>query len=246
MVRFGSEEEYRARRGDAAFWTPHVRSILERHGMPAPAPVAGFNATYPTFLCDGYVVKLFGYAGPWRRGHAAERAAYATIADDPLVAAPAVVAQGALFDDEEAPWPYLITTCMHGVSWPDAGLDERQGLDAAAALGEQVRRIHGLAPDGGVPRIEDWNAPSVAEAAQRSSLPPHLVEQSEEYVARLGAPDRVFVHGDLCANHVFFDGDRYAGIIDWGDALVADRHIELIQIYRECARRLGPERCVHF
>jgi len=40
-------------------------------------PVAGFNATYPTFLYGDLVVKLFGYLQPWRGSHAAERAAQA-------------------------------------------------------------------------------------------------------------------------------------------------------------------------
>ena len=31
--------------------------------------------------------------------------------------------------------------------------------------------------------------------------------------------------------HVFIDGGRLAGIIDWGDAMLTDRHSELIKLY---------------
>lgn len=68
-------------------------------------------------------------------------------------------------------------------------------------------------------------------AAEQSSLPPHLIAQIDDYLARLGSCDRVFVHGDLVANHVFVENGRFAGVIDWGDAMVTDRHYELGKLY---------------
>lgn len=35
------------------------------------------------------------------------------------------------------------------------------------------------------------------------------------------------MHGDITEDHVFVDGDRLLAVIDWGDALVADRAYEL-------------------
>ena len=32
---------------------------------------------------------------------------------------------------------------------------------------------------------------------------------------------------------MFVENGRFAGIIDWGDAMVTDRHFELIQVYRD-------------
>ncbi|MHA1565258.1 MAG: phosphotransferase, partial [Alphaproteobacteria bacterium] len=80
---------------------------------------------------------------------------------------------------------------------------------------------------------EDWQSLNVAAAAQQSSLPPHLIAQIEGYLEQLGPFDRVFVHGDLCANHVFVEQGRLTGIIDWGDAMITDRHYELIQLFRD-------------
>ena len=74
-------------------------------------------------------------------------------------------------------------------------------------------------------------------AAHRSSLPPHLAAQAAEYVARLGPPDPVVVHADLTQNHAYVDEHgRLVGLIDWGDMLVADRHLEIIQVYRDMFR----------
>ena len=57
--------------------------------------------------------------------------------------------------------------------------------------------------------------PAYHTSARGRSLPPHLVAQVDDYLARLGAIDRVFVHGDLCANHVYVENGGLAGIIDW-------------------------------
>jgi aminoglycoside phosphotransferase (APT) family kinase protein len=73
----------------------------------------------------------------------------------------------------------------------------------------------------------------VAAAAERSSLPRHLIAQIDGYLARLEPFDEVFCHGDLVADHVFVDNGRLVGIIDWGDAMVTDRHYELIQPCRD-------------
>jgi hygromycin-B 7''-O-kinase len=103
------------------FWWPYVAEILERHDLAAAArePVAGFNATWPTFVYGDVVVKLFGSSPrSWRASHAAERAAQDMFATGPEIAAPSLLGEGRLYDDVEAPWPYLVTTPMSGVaSW---------------------------------------------------------------------------------------------------------------------------------
>ncbi len=111
--RFASIQEYVSRLGDVGFWWPYVAEILERHDLAATGePVAGCNATYPTFLYGDVVVKLFGYSRSWRASHAAERTAQRLVATDPEIAAPRLLGEGRLYDDVGAPWPYLITTRM--------------------------------------------------------------------------------------------------------------------------------------
>ncbi|MBW2242827.1 MAG: AraC family transcriptional regulator ligand-binding domain-containing protein, partial [Deltaproteobacteria bacterium] len=121
---FKSIREHVSCLGDVGFWGPYVAEILERHdlGGAERKPVAGFNPTYPTFLCGDVVVKLFGYSRAWRKSHAAESAALALVATNPEIAAPRLLAEGRLVDNLDAPWPYLATTRMSGVSWRDAEL----------------------------------------------------------------------------------------------------------------------------
>jgi hygromycin-B 7''-O-kinase len=231
---FASIQEHVARLGDIGFWWPYVGEILGRHDLAGAGrePVAGFNATYPTFLYGDLVVKLFGYLRSWRASHAAERAAHALVATDPEIAAPRVLADGQLYDDVGAPWPYLITTRMSGIDSLRAELSTEEWLSVAAELGTQVRRVHALRPSG-VATDADWPALDITAAAEQSSLPPHLIAQIDDYLAGPESFDRVFVHGDLVAMHVFVENGRLTGIIDWGDAMVTDRHYELIQLYRD-------------
>ena len=231
---FGSKQDYVSRLGDPGLWGPCLSRILDRHGLTRSAaePEAGFNPTYPTFLHGDVVVKLFGYVGGWRRSHAAEQAALALVASDPQIAAPRLLAEGRLFDDAEAPWPYLVTSRIAGVASRRADLSAEQRHSLARDLGRQVRQVHALDPSGMVKHV-DWQHLDVAAGAESSSLPPHLVAHIGDYLARLEPFDRVFVHGDLVAGHVFVENGCLAGIIDWGDAMATDRHYEIIQIHRD-------------
>ncbi len=231
---FGSNKEYISRLGDVGFWRPYVAEILDRHDLVRAGgePVAGFNPTYPTFLFGDVVVKLFGRSRAWHASYAAESAAHVLVATDPEIAAPELLAEGQLYDDVDAPWPYLVTARMAGVSWREARLPAEQRLSVAVDLGRLVRRVHALPPSS-VLKHENRPDLNVAAAAEQSSLPSHLIAQIEDYLAGLGPFDPVFVHGDLTATHAFVENGRLVGIIDWGDATVIDRHYELIQLYRD-------------
>jgi hypothetical protein len=230
--QFESLQDYVSRLGDVAFWSPYVTGILQRLSLSdaGQEPTAGYNPTWPTFLCGGSVVKLFGYHTTWQETFVAERGALALVSTDPWIFAPGLLGEGSLFDDEA--WPYLVTTRVPGLaSWPNEPSEE-EWPSIAAELGLLVKRLHALRPSG-VATDAEWPDVDVVGAAERSSLPPHLVEQVKEYVAQLGPFDRVFVHGDLVAQHVFVQNGRLTGIIDWADAIVTDRHYELIQVFRD-------------
>lgn len=241
-LSFASVQEYASRRRDAAHWAPYVLQALRRAGLvEACGDVApGFNPTFPTFLVGDLVVKLFGCVPGWSESYAAERGALMQAASEPDVPVPRLLAEGRLFEDAAIPWPYLVTARLPGASWRDAdpSTDRRHAL--AAVVGHVVRRLHALEPPRALPRVE-LHALDVVAAAARSSLPPHLVSQVADYVGGLETSAPVFVHGDLVAAHVFVEERRVTGLIDWGDAAVADRHYELIQVYRDlfdCDREL--------
>jgi hygromycin-B 7''-O-kinase len=139
---FATLQEHVSRLGDVGFWWPYVAEILERHDLAAAArePVAGFNATWPTFVYGDVVVKLFGYSPrSWRASHAAERAVQNMVATGPEIAAPSLLGEGRLYDDVEAPWPYLVTTRMSGVASWRAELSTEQRRSVAAELGHRLR-----------------------------------------------------------------------------------------------------------
>jgi hypothetical protein len=68
------------------------------------------------------------------------------------------------------------------------------------------------------------------------SLPPHLIGQIDSFLVGLEPTDRVFIHADLTADHAFVDGGRLTGIIDWGDAMLTDRHLELAALHLDAFR----------
>jgi aminoglycoside phosphotransferase (APT) family kinase protein len=82
--------------------------------------------------------------------------------------------------------------------------------------------VHALDPGVEVPEddttLEDW----LAEADLVATVPP--------------APPRVFIHGDLGAEHIFVDGGRVTGVIDWGDAVIGDPDLDRGRLRRD----LGP------
>jgi aminoglycoside phosphotransferase len=145
-----------------------------------------------------------------------------------------------LYDDHEAPWPYLISARVPGIASWQAKLSTAQQDVLVTALGRQVRYLHTLVPSREFADAS-WKGLDPVEAAKRSSLPLHLITQIDNYLARTDANDCVFTHGDRVANHIFVQDSQLSGIIDWGDAMVADRHYELVQVFLgtfDCDKRL--------
>ena len=228
-----SEDAYRALRGDVTAWSPLVEDVLDRHDLrEAEAEiVGGHNPTYPTFVVGDVVVKFFGFVPTWRMTHAAERAAMTMLLRDPQIRAPRLLATGELREDAHAPWPYLVISRIPGRSIEDTTLTDAQRGALAWELGEQLKRVHTLPPSDAMQAIA-WDPVDLSSALARSSLPPHLIEQASDYVSAIPAAAPCFLHGDLAGQHVFVERKTFRGFIDWGDAVVADPHLELIQLYR--------------
>lgn len=218
---------------DPEYWWPYIAEILHRHGLSSASDIeAGYNSTYPTFLCSEVVIKFFGGANRWHDRYEAERAALTVASTDPSIGASTLLASGYLYPDTTESWPYLVTALVPGQAMWRLDLTQEQRLSIATQLGQRVHRIHQLPPNG-LSWHEDWSGVDITEAAEHSSLPPHLVAQAAGYVERLGPFDRTVVNGDIVANHVYVQDGEITGIIDWGDTTVTDRHIEIIQIFRD-------------
>jgi aminoglycoside phosphotransferase (APT) family kinase protein len=224
---------YRARLSDAAFWAPYVAVVLRRHGLPGGTPRSGTPGSFPTFLVGDYAVKLFGEHFAGATDYTTECAVYEVLGRAPPLPVPALVGTGYLFEGAAPdvwPWPYLVTTRIGGDPWRTAAAapDARRAL--ARQLGAVMRAVHELPHPPALVRERDPFAELRATCAERhrawGTLPPHLVAQIDGYLAE-PSPERRLVHADLHADHLFTDGARITGIIDWADALVCDPYYEL-------------------
>jgi hygromycin-B 7''-O-kinase len=243
---FSTRDEYRARLADPSFWTPYVFEVLRRHELPLVQPETGSIGTFPTFLVGRYVVKLFTptLAKPFGTlfdgtiCHQVEIAVFRALAGHPSIPGPALIATGHLFQTgdgggapaSEPPWPYLLTTRLGGTSWGEAALSMDDRTTVARQLGSILRQVHALPPPAGPLWERDWIAEYRAGCIERlrrwGTLPSHLIDQMDTYLLTPPA-DRRLIHADVHADHLFVDGTRIVGIIDWGDALVADPYYEL-------------------
>lgn len=236
LPTFSSPGDFKDRLSDTEFWSPLVLDVLQRHDLPGSINdiVAGVGGTFPTFLFGRVVVKFFGYLDWWQFSYRTERAAHALLASDTRIKAPVVLAEGSLSGDEgesASAWSYLIYTRMPGIAWGYLDLSRDQKLSIAHALGEQVARVYALKAPKEIEVISGWAPSDVVAACRHSSLAPHLVDQVGEYLEKLAPFDNVFQNGDIMHRHVFAEAGGYSGIIDWGDAIVTDRHYDLAKIH---------------
>jgi aminoglycoside phosphotransferase (APT) family kinase protein len=122
--------------------------------------------------------------------------------------------------------PVLALAALPGVPLGRLGRPSAAPPGAWAAAGAAVRRLHDapLPPWPGRRRREPGELAAELDAecallVAGGLLPAALVERNRRVAAaaiRPWAP--VFAHGDLQAEHVFVDGDRVTGIIDWSEA----------------------------
>ena len=117
---------------------------------------------------------------------------------------------------------------------PIARLGQPATASAAAwaAAGAAVRRLH-EAP------VPPWRGGNVHERAAvldaecewlltHDVLPADLVNRNREVAEAAIRPwTPVFMHGDLQVAHVFVDGDRVTGILDWSEAGQGDAMYDL-------------------
>ncbi|MCA9859376.1 MAG: phosphotransferase [Thermomicrobiales bacterium] len=210
---------------------PLATTALDRHGLRlADDAVLGPGGSYPVVVSGDLVVKFFGFAGEWHATWRNEHVAHERLALDPRILAPQLLGAGQLFPGAEHPLPYLILTRISGVSWCDVSLTFDQRAQIAAELGEQLALVHAL-PHEGMPGIDAWRSGTVGDGARSRAFPPELVGAIDPWLETVPVAPPVFVHSDLFVRHPFVDDGHLTGIIDWGDAMAADPHVELGKIH---------------
>lgn len=190
----------------------------------------GKGGSYPAILSGDLVAKFFGFAGEWRATWENERRAQERLELDDRILAPRLLGSGELFPTEPQSIPYLLLSRIPGRDWLDAEPDFDERLQVAADLGSQLRLIHAL-PHENLPTIETWMDRPVSQGARSGLFPRHLVDQVDDWIETVPVGSPAFVHSDIFVRHPFIDRGGLSGIIDWGDAMAADPHVELGKLH---------------
>ncbi|MEN9936560.1 MAG: hypothetical protein RLZZ387_3139 [Chloroflexota bacterium] len=246
-LHFAGTAEYAACFTDPDFWRPYVETVCDRLGLGSRRVIrAGLPGTNAVFLVDGtWAVKLYPDLFGGQASFPAEVELYGLVARAGLPA-PALVAHGALFDDDLPwRWPYIVTRVIPGGSLGESQVSDDDRLALARWLGPLVRSIHRLPLEGCISLQPDWDGFAAYLEAQRAGvaarhagwgMPAHLAAQLDAYIPPVAAlidreaPPAV-MHCDLNHDHVLGleEGGRWrpTGIIDFGDARVGDPAYEL-------------------
>lgn len=119
--------------------------------------------------------------------------------------------------------PVLALAAPPGTPLGRLGVPSTASAAAWAAVGAVVRTLH-RAP------LPPWTGRGLADRAasldtecrwlvDRAVLPAGLVAHGHDLAqAALRPSEPVFAHGDLQVDHVFVDGDRVTGLLDWSEA----------------------------
>jgi len=123
--------------------------------------------------------------------------------------------------------PVLALAAVRGTALGRLGEPSTASPAAWAAAGAAVRMLH----DAPLP---PWPGRSLDEIVSRLDgecewlvasgvLPPDLVTRNRQVAEAALRPWKpVFMHGDLQITHVFVDGDKITGVIDWSEGAQGD------------------------
>ncbi len=217
--------------GDPDYWGPYVLTALERERLARERVETPFVGTFPTFLVGEVVVKFFGGTFDGRRAVLVEETMHRLLADHPAIPVPELIASGQLWEDEPT-WPYVITRRLAGRALRELDRIEHPSARMALELGEAVARLYRLEAPVVAARREKLGRlrGGAPERLRRFGFPSVLANQVADYLKDALPADTV-VHGDLTGDHVFVRDSAIEGIIDWGDAMVADPYYELVPLF---------------
>jgi hygromycin-B 7''-O-kinase len=230
-LRLAAGETWLELRARSEVWLPLAAEALDRQGFRLDrGAFLGPGGSYPAVISGEIVVKFFGFAGEWAATWENERAAQERLSLDERILAPKLLGTGELFPGNDDSLPYMILSRIPGASWCDVPLAFDERLRVAGELGEQLRLVHAL-PNHDLPTIDTWQIGTVGEGARSGQFPRELGRQVDAWLETVPAAPSVFVHSDIFVRHPFVRDGRLTGIIDWGDAMSADPHVELGKIH---------------
>jgi len=128
--------------------------------------------------------------------------------------------------------PVLALAAVGGTPLARLGQPSTTSPAAWAAAGAAVRLLH----DAPLPPWPGWSRDKIASELDgecewllaNDVLPADLVTRNRQIAEAALQPWRpVFMHGDLQVAHVFVDGDKITGVIDWTEASQGDALFDL-------------------
>ena len=128
--------------------------------------------------------------------------------------------------------PVLALAAVRGAALGVLGEPSPASPAAWAAAGAAIRKLHDapLPPWPGR-TLDDVATELDTECAwllTNGVLPPEVIGHNREIAEGALRPwTPAFIHGDLQITHVFVDGDRVTGVIDWSEAAPGDAMFDL-------------------
>ncbi|MGI5244542.1 phosphotransferase family protein [Dactylosporangium sp. CA-139066] len=204
-----------------------AEAVAARHGVPAekvqPGPIGGANHVF--LLGDELVLRI---PRSRRDGHRLfAEAAIIPAARRGGVLTPAVV-------EFDASVPYLLTQRVPGLDAAAAGAADARLFEE---LGRELAKLHQLPPPPRLPvdaaPLDPWALVSDLRAEGR--LDQEGAEWLSGWFDRLApkvpiAPLRVAIHGDVAPQNIMVARGALAGLVDWGDAMIADPATEFAKL----------------
>ncbi len=228
-IQFSTAAAYQTAKNTVPFWLPYIRAAFKQHQLKLNDNriIPGYNSTNPVFVCGDNVIKFFGFRPQWEAAYQNEHRLYQSLAQEAELLTPRCIAHGELFSGTPDPWPYLISTTIPGKTWENSELSITEKHTVVAELGKQLKILHRLALHEHLPTDASWPQLDLQLAARQSSLPTHLIDHIPDFIQTLQPFDRVLTNADIVPMHVFVHNQHLSGIIDWGDAVVTDRHYDI-------------------
>jgi hygromycin-B 7''-O-kinase len=242
---------------DVRTWTPAVREIARRAGLPVTSIEAGYPGTNAVFIVNSptsvgtgppaYVVKI--YCPFCAEDFILERTLHPLLMRYPELPVPAVLGQGVLRGEMD--WPYLILSYLPGEAIRDvrAAIPTTNLVSIARELGRCAKILHGIPQSSFLslePLLGNWKTlaeqhlvKTLAQLGDQQVLPADLIEQIPGIVtAALNnhtPSDLVLINGDLTEDHVLLQQEggewHISGLIDFADSLVGPHEVEWVALW---------------
>ena len=229
-------DEWAAIFQNAEAFTPLVRHILSRHGLPQAAIEHTTPGSHAVFRAGDYLVKIFA---PDSFGWDCESDFVTEVvtmrrANRLGISVPELIAHGRI--DDRYHVRYLIQQFVQGTEFGKTELS----ADEKVNVGKQLRVI---CDKMNVPceRFNNYNFLEGALACPKwESFPESFRRERTEFLRNRSHGGAVYVHGDIHADNAIFGNDGKVWILDFADSVLAPVEYEYAALFPGLFRMETP------